>query len=76
MPNNRHTKQIRKLERKQIEHQEGELAAIERRLRKQEPDLTEVPVFNQDKVRRSARLERKRQLGVNRRGGANDTDRK
>ncbi len=60
MSRNRYTKQVRKLERKQIERQEEELLAIERRLRSQESDPMEVPPVSEDKVRRCTRLEQKR----------------
>lgn len=70
MPRNRYTKQVRKLDRKQIERQETELTAVERRLRNQEPDPMEVPPVSEDKARRSARVEQKQRHKLKRRNGA------
>ena len=76
MARNRYTKLVHKLERKQIEHQEGRLAVIDKRLRKQSAEPMEVPPFNTNKVRRSARVEQKRRHKAKRRTAATNNDQK
>jgi hypothetical protein len=72
MPRNRYTKAARKKQRAQIARQEQELAAIERRLRRQDAESPEVPPINEEKERRSARLEQKRRHKAKHRRSANE----
>jgi hypothetical protein len=69
MPHSQHTREIRAIELKQIARQQKELAAIERRLRAQVPEPCEVPPINEEKARRSARLEQNRRHQDKHRGG-------
>lgn len=76
MPRNRYIRQVRKLDRKQIEHQEKELIAIEKRLRNQAAESMEVPLLNESKVRRSARVEQKRRHKATRPTGVRSSGQK
>ena len=60
MARNRYIKLVRKIERDQIARQEKELASIRRKLRSQVAESAAVPLADEHKERRVARLEHKR----------------
>jgi hypothetical protein len=72
LPHNRYTKAARKKQRAQIARQEKELAAIERRLRNQGAEPSELPPIDKEKERRSSRIEQKRQHKAKRRGNTDE----
>lgn len=60
MPRNRYTKLVSKSTHAQVARQESELRSLARELRRPSPDFLPFPVRNEQKERRSARLEHER----------------
>ncbi|MCR6484032.1 hypothetical protein M8542_14505 [Amycolatopsis sp. OK19-0408] len=60
MPRNRYTKFVRIRTRVQIERQEVELRELGRELHRLDPQSALLPIRNEEKERRSARVDRKR----------------
>jgi hypothetical protein len=60
MPRNRYTPLVNTRKRAQIARQEAELRPLARELRQPSPDFFPLPVRNEDKEKRSARVEHKR----------------
>lgn len=76
MPRNRYTKVVRRSEREQIARQEKELDVIRRKLCGQDAESTLIPLANEAKKRRSARVEQNRRHKPKRQGGTAGVDQK
>lgn len=76
MPRNRYTRVVRDVERERIARQEKELTVIRRKLCGQDVESTTIPLVDEAKERRSARVEQKQRHKPKRQGGAAGIDQK